>query len=156
MYACFYRVLRRTILYSYLEYEPRACVLPVTLVHVQSTNNRWPTDDALRGARRGTRQSCAAATERVRPVRPCPVRMPRVHPSHARDGSGDTCGGGGFCQLAVAAPVGRRRAPGEWCRGVRPRARFTSGRAPPPTRRSVSVRVPPAPVRHDRRPMFTH
>lgn len=33
--------------------------------------------------------------------------MPRVYASHASDGSGDTCGGGGgFCQLATAASVG--------------------------------------------------
>lgn len=99
--------------------------------------------------------SVLAASERVRPERSWSSNAARVYsPSHARDESGDTCGdgGGGFCQLAVASAAMMdgcaRRG------GIVPRARFKlAGRAPPPLR-SVSVRVPPAPVRHDlvRRP----
>lgn len=99
--------------------------------------------------------SVLAASERVRPERSWSSNAARVYsPSHARGESGDTCGdgGGGFCQLAVASAAMKggcaRRG------GIVPRARFKlAGRAPPPSR-SVSVRVPPAPVRHDlvRRP----
>lgn len=95
--------------------------------------------------------SVLAASERVCPDRSWRSNAARVYPpSHARGKSGDTCGGGGggFCQLAAAsaAMMGGRA----WRGGIGPRARFKlAGRAPPPSR-SVSVRVPPAPVRHDR------
>lgn len=107
-----------------------------------------------------TAAASASTVDRVRPRFVRAVRMPRVKPSHACGGSsGDTCGGGsGFCQLAVAVMAGRREGVGWWpsggvlSRGLgreNGRARVsTSGRAPPPTR-SVSVRVPPAPARHD-------
>ena len=95
--------------------------------------------------------SVLAVSVRVRPERSWSSNAARVYPpSHARGESGDTCGdgGGGFCQLAAASAGCSRRG------GIGPRARFKlAGRAPPPSR-SVSVRVPPAPVRHDlvRRP----
>jgi len=100
--------------------------------------------------------SVLAASERVRPERSWSSNAARVYPSsHARGEYGDTCGdggGGGFCQLAAAsaAMMGGCARRG----GIGPRARFKlAGRAPPPSR-SVSVRVPPAPVRYDlvRRP----
>lgn len=143
------------ISYAYLKFEPCARVLPVTSLYV--SRNLWPTDDA--GARRGTSSKQQKQQWSVFVLSVRAVRMPCVFPSYTRArrvrrylwrrrrrflpiGCGDT--------------DGRWRGPGEWCQGVRPRARFTSGRAPPPSRRSVSVRVPPAPVRHDRRTMFTH
>lgn len=70
-----------------------------------------------------------------------------VAASHARGGSG------GDIPVAAAAVFANWLWRPRWAAeglggGVVSRARFTSGRAPPPSR-SVSVRVLPAPVRHD-------